>query len=315
MESLTKRAAPAVGRAKATRAWAIYRHLDDRAWTRLAAAITFTAFLALFPMLALGAAVLTVLLPRARREDIERWITDQVPGISDRLDLDPLFANADTIGLIALPLLITTGTSWIHTMRGCLRAVWDMPEPEENPLLRRAKDLGILAGLGAVTLLSLGASALAMTAVHWATRWLGLERGGVGSVLLSLAAYALALAVTVLLLAYLLVWLPGVRPPPRAVAAACVLGAIGFELLKALLGGYLAGVAARSLYGAFGVPIALLVWINLVARLLLLCCAWTATSVTPRDRPRRDALDAAEEEDGGGGRRTPPPPAAPGPRP
>jgi membrane protein len=299
----------------------VYRHLDDRAWTRLAAAITFTAFLALFPVLALGAAILTVLLPRTRREDVEQWIADQVPGISDRLDLGAFFTNADTIGLIAVPLLITTGTSWIREMRGCLRAVWDLPEPEENALLRLVRDLGVLAGLGAVTLLSLGASALAVTAVHWATRWLGLAHGGVGSVLLSVAAYALALVVTVLLLAYLLVWLPGVRPPLRAVAAACVLGALGFELLKALLSGYLTGVAARSLYGAFGVPIALLLWINLVAKLLLLCCAWTATSVTPQDRPRRDALDAAaaeaggEAEGGGGGRRTPPPPAAPGPRP
>lgn len=37
------------------------------------------------------------------------------------------------------------------------------------------------------------------------------------------------------------------------------------------------GVAAKSMYGAFGVPVALLIWINLMAKLLLYCSAWTAT--------------------------------------
>jgi len=31
------------------------------------------------------------------------------------------------------------------------------------------------------------------------------------------------------------------------------------------------------MYGAFGVPAALLLWIYVVARLLLFCAAWTAT--------------------------------------
>ena len=58
---------------------------------------------------------------------------------------------------------------------------------------------------------------------------------------------------------------------------AALIGAVGFELLKLLLSGYLQGVAAKSMYGAFGVPIALLLWINFTAKLLLYCAAWTAT--------------------------------------
>ena len=54
------------------------------------------------------------------------------------------------------------------------------------------------------------------------------------------------------------------------------LGAVGFELLKLLLGGYMREVAAKSMYGAFGVPVALLLWINFTAKLLLFCSAWTA---------------------------------------
>ncbi|MGC5411318.1 YhjD/YihY/BrkB family envelope integrity protein, partial [Streptomyces sp. DT225] len=64
-----------------------------------------------------------------------------------------------------------------------------------------------------------------------------------------------------------------------------------FELLKLLLGSYMKGVASKSMYGAFGVPIALLLWINFTAKLLLFCAAWTAT-------PGKEAERAADAEGG-----------------
>lgn len=344
---------PVFVRVLRSRPWAIYEHLDDRHWTRLAAAITFISFLALFPVLALGAAIGSALLSRDQMDDVEEWAADQVPGISDSLDLQALFDNAATIGVVALLLLLPTGVGWVAELRGCVRAVWDLPEPAGNALLRRAKDLGVLAGLGAVMLLSLGTSALALTLVRRLAREMGVT-GGFGTALLQGCAHLVAVGVTGLLLVYLLVWLPGVRPPRRATIAACLLGAVGFEVLKALLSGYLTEVAGKTVYGAFGVPIALLIWINLMAKLLLFCSAWTATALSPRDRSAADALggsaagEAAEREaaDGGapdgeaadagaagrgtrpeaadapptrpaaggdGGSDNPPPPAAPGP--
>lgn len=70
---------------------------------------------------------------------------------------------------------------------------------------------------------------------------------------------------------------------------AALLGAVGFELLKLLLGGYMRDVASKSMYGAFGVPVALLLWINLSAKLLLFCAAWTATQ-------SREAVDEASDD-------------------
>jgi membrane protein len=276
-----------------SRLWAVYCHLDARKWTRLAAAITFTSFLTLFPVLGLSAALGAVLLTDRRLTDVEEWLSDQVPGISQELDVAALFANAGTVGLVSLAVVVPTGANWIDSLRGCLREVWDLPDPEGNIVLRRILDLGVLAGLGVVTLLSLGVSVLGTGAVQWADR-----RLGVGSPFQP-AALLLAMVVTFFLLMYLLVWLPGVRPPRNAVLAACVMGAVGFELLKLLLGGYLTQVATRNLYGAFGMPIALLIWINLIAKLLLVCCAWTATAVTPAERPEADALDAEDDPEDG----------------
>ncbi|MFR9722796.1 YihY/virulence factor BrkB family protein [Streptomyces sp. MS19] len=285
-----------------TRVWHVYEHLDARNWSRLAAAITFTSFVTLFPVLGLVGAIGAALLTDGQLDTVEDWVTDQVPGIADQLHLRSLFENAGTIGVISLILVLPTGASWVDSLRGCLRAVWDLPDPEDNFFLRRGKDVGVLAGLGGVVLVSLTASGIALNVVR------SLARHGPGGVLIQIAAYAGAMGVTFLLLSYVLVWLPGVRPPRRDVVVACVVGAVGFELLKLLISGYLTQVATRNVYGAFGVPIALLVWINLMAKLLLVCCAWTATGVTQGERPCADALeDPPADECGGTG--TPPPPA------
>ncbi|ONK11948.1 Inner membrane protein YhjD [Streptomyces sp. MP131-18] len=315
MEKLTR--LPGIGPAVAwflrSRAWQVYRHLDDRTWTRLAAAITFTSFITLFPVLGLAAATGAWLLSDQHLEDIEQWASDQVPGISDQMNLGALFDHAGTIGLVSLALVLPMGAGWVDALRGCLRELWDLADPEDNVFLRRARDMGVLVGLGAVTLLSLAASALGVGAVHWASRRVDT------ALPFQLLAYLLATVVTFFLLVYLLVWLPGVRPPRTATLTACAMGAVGFEVLKQLLGGYLTEVATRNVYGAFGVPVALLVWINLMAKLLLVCCAWTATAVTPRERPEADALDAEPERrpaaDDGGGTATQPPQAPQGPPP
>ncbi|UGY93230.1 YihY/virulence factor BrkB family protein [Streptomyces gobiensis] len=268
---------PLVVRLMRSHLWRTYVRLDHTHWSRLAAAITFISFLALFPMLALAAAIGAAMLTPGRVAQMEEWLADQVPGISDQLPLQSLVDNARTVGLIAGVLLLFTGLGWIRSLRECLREVWLLPEERANLVLGKLKDLALLAGLGTVGILSLGGSAFAVGAVDWAADQLGVDQTGPGGWLLRTAPVVAAVAVDFLLLWYVLTRVPGVRPSRRVVIEAGLLGAVGFELLKLLLGGYLRGVAAKNMYGAFGVPVALLVWISLMTKLLLFCAAWTAT--------------------------------------
>lgn len=48
---------PIVERLMRTHAWFAYERLDQVHWTRLAAAMTFISFLALFPLLTVAAAI------------------------------------------------------------------------------------------------------------------------------------------------------------------------------------------------------------------------------------------------------------------
>ncbi|MGA5706704.1 YihY/virulence factor BrkB family protein [Streptomyces cellulosae] len=287
---------PWVTRLSLTHAWRSFERLVRVHWTRLAAAMTFRSFVALFPLLTVAAAIGAATLGKERQDALQDTITDQVPGISDQLDVGELAENAGTIGLIAGAALVFTGISWAGSMRECLRAVWELPDEDENPLLRKGKDAGILVGLGGAVLVTLAASAVATALVGRISDAAGLEKGGWGGVVLQTAAFAVAAGTDFLLLLYVLTLLPGVQPSRRRVTVAALTGAVGFELLKLLLSGYIQGVAAKSMYGAFGVPVALLLWINLTTKLVLFCAAWTAT---PSKEDEGDEAGEVRGEDGG----------------
>ncbi|MFD7131278.1 YihY/virulence factor BrkB family protein [Streptomyces sp. NPDC059894] len=286
---------PLVTRLTATHAWRSFERLDRVKWTRLAAAMTFTSFIALFPLLTVAAAIAAAAFGRDQQHTLEDRLAEQVPGISDQLDIDALVQNAGTVGLIAGAALLFTGVGWAGATRECLRAVWELPDDEDNPVLRKAKDLGVLIGLGGAVLVTLATSTVASAMVGWITRQLGIDEGGWGGVLLRAAAFAVAVLADFLLLLYVLTLLPGVEPRRRRLVVAALTGAVGFELLKLLLSGYLQGVAAKSMYGAFGVPIALLLWINFTAKLVLFCAAWTATGSAAETRDTGVSGDGAPD--------------------
>jgi membrane protein len=286
---------PAVTWLMTTHLWRAYERMLRVHWTRLAAAITFTSFIAVFPLLTVAVAIGASVLSEQQLHDLEHKLADQVPGIAEQLDLAGLIENAGTVGLIAGAVLLFIGIGWVESLRDCLRAVWEKDDDGTNFFVGKLRDGGLLLGLGGVALLSLACSAFASAAVGRAVQAMGLKQGGIGSILLTVAGFCIAVLADFLLLLYILTKLPGVRPPRRAVVLAGLFGAVGFELLKLLLSGYLRGVAARSMYGAFGTPVALLLWINFTAKLLVFCAAWTAT------QGRDDAVNGTAEETGPAG--------------
>ncbi|MFF3467217.1 YihY/virulence factor BrkB family protein [Streptomyces sp. NPDC002619] len=288
MDSLTR--LPLIARLRGTHVWRAFERLGAVHWARLAAAITFTSFVALFPLITVGAAIGTTLLSEDQLGKLQDKIAAQSPGLSNLLNLNGLVAHAGSVGLIAGALLLVIGINWVGALRGCLRAVWEKEQDPGNPFLLRLKDAGVLVGLGVVGLVAMGSSVFANSAVGWAADKVGIV-GGAGRALLFFAGLAIALLVDFLLLVYLLTRLPQVHPGRRAVVIASLIGAVGFELLKQLLTGYLQGLAGKSMYGAFAVPVAVVLWINFMARLLLYCAAWTATAVQPSETAAGEGPD------------------------
>ncbi|GAA2744760.1 MULTISPECIES: YihY/virulence factor BrkB family protein [Kitasatospora] len=294
MEFLTKLPVigPLAARVLRSRPYRTYVHFTDVKGNRLAGAVTFFGFLALFPLLTVALAIAVAVLSDSRVAELQKKISEQVPGLSDRLDLPGLVANAGTVGLVSGVLLLLSGLGWVDTLRGSVRDVWRLPDEGGNPVLVKGKDCLVLLGLGVVCLFSLALSATATTLAHRVADAIGLH-GGAGRWLLSAIGFLIAVGADLLLFAYLLAPFPRITDQRRRdLAQGALIGAVGFELLKVLLSSYLGSVAGRSLYGAFGVPVALLLWMNFVTRLLLFCASWTALA-----DPAAARLRAAEQAD------------------
>ncbi|WP_030241519.1 YihY/virulence factor BrkB family protein [Streptomyces sp. NRRL S-350] len=299
MDFLTR--LPVVGplalRVLRSRPYRAYEHFTAARGNRLAGAVTFFGFLALFPLLTVGLAIAVATLSDSRVHDLQDRISDQLPGISDALDLPSLVSNAGAVGVVGGALLLVSGLGWVDTMRTSIRDVWQLPDEDANPVLRKAWDVVVLGGLGLVSLFSMAASAAGTTLAGRTAQAIGLGSG----YLLTGVGVLIAIGCDTLLFAYLLAPFPGITGQRRRdLVQGALIGAVGFELLKLLLASYLGSVAGRSLYGAFATPVALLLWINFVSRLLMYCVAWTATAdpaaALERARARgRAILEAADE--------------------
>lgn len=271
------RVTPWIDRANRTTALRAFDRYRTQRGSRLAAAITYSAFLSLFPLLAVSVAVTAALLGDSGIEHLRDRIEENVPGIADKLPLDGVVSNAATIGLVGGLLLVWTGLSWVNAARGCLRTIWEVEDMPGRFATRKLADLGSLIGLGLTVVVSLTASAATSALASFVLRHLGIADTPPARVFLWLLGTFVGLVASTLMFAFLLAGIPRLRVPRALLLRTSLVAAILFEVTKRLVAAYLDRVAGRTLYGAFGVPIALLLWFDLTFQVLLFLSAWTAT--------------------------------------
>jgi membrane protein len=288
-----------------TSPWRAHERYSAARGSWLAASITYYGFLSLFPLIAVSATVVAATLGSAEIHRIEAQLRQNLPGIADRLPIDAMLVHAGTVGVIGALVLLYSGLGWVAATRAAVRTMWGVYDEPGNIFVRKLADVGSLVGLGLAMALSLAATTLATGVASQVLHWLGLRDTTGAGVLLGAIGIALGIGLGLVLFGYLLSGIARIRVPRRRLLAGAFAGALGFEALKLGIGTYLEHVATKNVYGVFGTPIALLIWINLVARLLLYCAAWTAVKA---ERPAamltlpngaRDRVGVGVERQGG----------------
>ena len=305
-----------LGRAKAsaTRRWtdlqtrrpsvahvaAAWTRLKDRNGNLYAGAITYFSFLALFPLILLAVAITGFVLhahPAAQADLFDR-ISENVPGDFGKTLHSSIKTAIDartSVGVIGLAGVLVVGLGWIGNLRAAIEAIWDRPKVRPNFFKAKLNDALVLVGLGFAVLVSLALTVVGTSLTGQILRALDLNDAGALHIVVKIVGIAVALLGDVLIFSWLLVRLPGVVVPRRSVLRGSLLAAVGFEVLKIVGTFTIAHTANSPTAGPFASIIAILIWIQLVARYVLFCVAWTATDVEFSALRRRE-LEAQSDE-------------------
>ncbi|MEO5834815.1 MAG: YhjD/YihY/BrkB family envelope integrity protein [Nakamurella sp.] len=274
----------------------MFTRFGERLGAQFAAAITYFSIVSLVPIL--GVAFSTVGFVLSSRPDLIGKLKNQVTSVfaasgGDMADgvnkvIDSAINARFTVGIISLVIGLYTGISWMTNVREAVqsqfRPKWEEPEADKETFVKAlGKDLLTLVvfGVGIVLSIVLSAAGSALTGVF--ARLFGLDDVGWVTFVLSVVPILLALGVSILLFYFFYTWLPvhSEEIPKRKIWRGAIAAAVIFEVFKLLLSTLIKLFSGSPTAAAFGSIIALLAFINLVARMVLMVAAWIGTSERP----------------------------------
>lgn len=260
-------------------AWAAYRRFATARSPLIAGGTAYYGFLAMFSLLAFAYGIAAIV----GAEAVADWLTDALeealPGLVGDEGVDPatltrVGRSASAIGLV---LMVWSGSAVMVAVSDAVHQLYGAPPDGRNPLARRGHLLVWLAALGPLIVLSYTLSAAAGGFGTDLLDRLGLESGATRFLVLA-AAVVVTLALDVGIVALFLGRLGGIRPAGRAVVVGAVLGAVLIGLLKALMATIISWSVDKPEYGAFALPISVLVILWLQSMALYAAAALTAAA-------------------------------------
>ena len=185
-----------------------------------------------------------------------------------------LSTNLTVAGIVAVVVLLLSAIAAMTALRRSVRAMF-ATEFGGNPMIGKARDLGGFVGMVVAVLLS----ALLTTGVGTVASWLldALGWTGLTTVVLRTLGILVALVVDAALFVLVVKVLAAENPPWRDLRRGAVIAAVGLGIVRTLGTSVVAGsVSKNPLFTSVAVLVTLLVWVNLIARIMLLAAAWTA---------------------------------------
>lgn len=281
-----------VARALQVRLVRAYLRYSEHRGAMLADSITYRALFSLFAAVLLGFSLAALWL--AGNPEAMRALTDAlstaVPGITDVVDPTKIDAPAGftVVGTISLLGLVGAAISAIGSLRTALRVLADELHDDGFFLWVVLRNLLVAAAFGGLLVLAAVLSVAGSFGISTVASWLGPGSiGGVADALTRGFGIVVVFAIDTLALALVFRLLSGVAAPARALWSGAILGGIGLTVLQELSGLFVRGATSNPLLAAFAALIALLLWVNLSAQVILLASSYIITATAEaKDRVR-----------------------------
>jgi membrane protein len=264
----------------------------------LTGGIAYAALFSVFAALTIAYAAFVGVLGQdvALRESVLRTVSASLPGLVDSGSGDGLVKPDDLVlgaglnvaGVVAVVVLLLSATSALAALRTAVRAMFDERGPAGNAVTGKLRELAGLAGMALAVLVSAVLGLAVTSAAGWLLRLVGLGAGvGVVTTVLGLLVALVVDAATFVLVVRVLA---GIHPPWRDLRQGALICAVGVGVVRLLGTSVVAGGARQNaVLASFAAVVTLLVWINLIARIVLLAAAWTADPPAPAPAPTRES--------------------------
>ncbi|MFZ0217690.1 MAG: YihY/virulence factor BrkB family protein, partial [Candidatus Dormiibacterota bacterium] len=266
----------------------VIQQFGQRQGNLLAAGMSYQALFAIFAAIWLIFSVAGIWLTSnpALLHSFISVLNRSVPGLigsGGAISEDALTRVSGTLGwtgIIAAVGLLLTATGWLSYTRTAVRAMFRLGNDPTNPVLQKLRDLGLAFVFGilliAAALVSLISTAVirelfALFGISHDSFWSFASGSAIGF-LITAALNTITLAGMFRLLSHLAI-------PLRRLLVGALLGGIALAVLSTLSGLVLGGASRNPLAASFAVIIGLLIWFNLVCRVLLIAASWIAVGM------------------------------------
>jgi membrane protein len=242
---------------------------DEVLGGRLAAAIAYYGFFAVFALALIGYSIFGVLIDNNVRlfEIVQDFLDENLPF----LDVDAILKSGRTVGIVGIVGLVFTGIGWVEAIRSSQRLIWRLNEQPGYFGLRQAVDLLVLLGILLLLIVSVGAVYGLESLLDWIS-------DGRASLLLSIISTVLTIAINMLLAAALLAAVPRLRMTARRMAPPVLQVGVGIYLLNTVGKSFVGLIQRNPAYGLVASAVGLLVYLYVFNQILLFGAAWAATS-------------------------------------
>lgn len=280
-----------IARIQRLRVTRVFVHYSEKNGPILAAGLSLTALYSVFAGLYVGFTIFGLFLEAdpQLRDAVVKTVSLSVPGLIDTgngsggaINLDDLFTSRSLTwsGVIALVALLFTTLGWFGAARAAVRTVFDLPPDKTFFLLLRLRDLGLVVGFGAVTILSAAISVFSTSALSFLLDLIGIHgHSGLADAAARVIGLTVVLVLDTAVLATLFRVLAGQRLPWRRLLTGSVLGAVALGILKVLGATIIGGAGRNPLLASFAVILGLLIWFGLICQVLLISATWIAVDM------------------------------------
>ena len=298
----------------------VWLHYAERRGPMLSDSITYRSLFSVFAGVLLGFSFAAIWLsdnPAAWKSLVDA-VDAAIPGLVGKggiVDVSDIQAPAGfTIaGIIALVALVGAAIGAIGSLRVAIRTLADRVHDDVFFVWVLLRNLLLAIAIGGGFVLSAGATFVGTSFIGAVLDWAGITQDDFAKLATRSVSIVVVFVLDMAVVALAFVSLSGVRARPRALWSGAFLGAVGLTVLQQLSGLFVAGAGSNPLLTTFASLIALLLWLNLSAQVILLASTWiivserehvdrvrerfgSPTFVLRRVRQAEDAVRVATEE-------------------